>query len=401
MLNPMYLEQDPVIRRVIACYISRQPLFLWGPPGTAKTDRVHQAGLIISQHPEWWPSANEKTTWEGVTVRRLAQMVDATEFIGMPDIEANGDDKGNPNSRYTVWRHPKALPRKGAGLFFLDEMTLADQSLMAVSYQLIDSYKISLCGYDLPASHSIIAAGNREEDGVPVFAMGKALERRFSHYEVDIPTREQWVNWALNSGEIVPEIVAFLMWARWDEHAYRFDPKEVSKAWPSFPSWHRTSKMITANKATDSDIMGEFAVMNVGKASGYAFQMFVKLQHEVTDPTKVISDPSNVALPGIARMDLRWALCSSVASYVADRITTIFQDNAKAREKELLEEIRAKYIKPLLIVSKRLGEEMGILMLRMVKGASKPVRAFNDAMSLEPMWRGDMGKMDKWGKFLQ
>lgn len=390
----MYSE-DPVIERIIAAYRARKPLFLLGPPGYAKTDRVHQASAIIGAHPEWWEHLDDGAGWQGNIVRRLAQMVDATEFIGMPDIEANGGEQ-----RYTVWRFPKSLPRHGCGILFLDEFNLADPSLQAVSRQLIDSFRIGLCEYELPRGFSIVGAGNRAEDGTPVYEVDKAMERRWIWYDVPKPTVAGWTEWAI-ARQVHPDVIAYLNY----EWASAFDPaypnvgqiKETPYA--NLPSWVAVSDLIKAQgSGIDTDTMGDLAKMCVGSIA-LRFQGFVMLRGKLVDPKEAMARPDITPLPSYDRLDQRWSLTSALASYVGTTLTEMFVPSDES-ETDKIKRAVTQIAHPTCILIKRLGPEMGLLLMKMAKANTYPQEVFLKVFSREPLWRDDIGKPDAWGKYL-
>jgi MoxR-like ATPase len=139
---------------------TRWPTFLWGPPGVGKSSIVRKIAGDRGLHL--------------LDVR--ASLLDPTDLRGLPYV---ADDRAR-------WSPPSFLPHDpdSQGLLFFDELNAAPPLVQASLYQLTLDRRVG--EYELPAGWSIVAAGNRAEDGSVTYRMPAALANRFIHLEFEV-----------------------------------------------------------------------------------------------------------------------------------------------------------------------------------------------------------------------
>ena len=169
---------------------NKVPIMLWGAPGIGKSTLIKN--IATSQgYPETF----------GLVDLRLPQL-DPTDLRGipMPDKEAG----------VCRWFTPEFLPSENRGhkrgILFLDEIEKAPVSVKNAALQLVLDRRIG--DYVLPDGWSIVAAGNREEDGTFSQPIGAALANRMIHVEVESDART-WLNWAKSYG-IMEDVIGFI-----------------------------------------------------------------------------------------------------------------------------------------------------------------------------------------------
>jgi MoxR-like ATPase len=273
----------------------RQPVFLWGAPGVGKSQVVAQVARR-----------------RGLELRDVrAVLLDPVDLRGVPRIGEDGS---------TVWCPPSFLPRRGAGILFLDELNAAPPLVQAACYQLLLDRRIG--EYELPGAWTVVAAGNRESDRAVTHRMPSALANRMVHldFEADIA---DWLAWAQATG-VAPEVVAFLRFRPALLHV--FDPARNDKAFPSPRSWEFVSRVLAAgpgaiggdgahgaavSSALDADVLRGVVRGAVGEGAAAEFLGFLDMCAALPDVDEVLADPAGVALPDEPAVIC--ALCEAVA----------------------------------------------------------------------------------------
>lgn len=267
------------IKKALKTLIStKQPTFLWGPPGVGKSQVVAQL------------AGEEKLLL--IDVRAI--LLDPVDLRGLPHV--NGDNRAH-------WCQPDFLPREGNGILFLDELNAAPQLVQAACYQLVLDRKLG--EYSLPDGWSIIAAGNRETDRAVTNRMPSALANRFVHlaFEVDL---EDWVKWALGAG-IQTEIISFIRFRPGLLHS--FDPQKNEKAFPSPRSWEFVSKILSASP--DASIEYELLKGTIGEGASAELVGFLKIFRKLPNPDVVLMSPNTADVPSDPAT--LYAICGALA----------------------------------------------------------------------------------------
>lgn len=182
----------------------RRGLFMWGPPGVAKSSITEQVCRELN--------------YKLIDVR-LIQM-DPTDLRGLPIPQKSTD---NASDVLVRWAVPGFFPRKDEGSDFatikkpdgttydgavilLDELPNAAPTVQAASYQLV--LDGALGDYELPNNVIVMAAGNREIDQSSTFKMPLPLQNRFTHIEIRA-SFEDWQKYAISNG-FDASVVGFL-----------------------------------------------------------------------------------------------------------------------------------------------------------------------------------------------
>ena len=289
-----------------------EPLFVWGPPGVGKSAIVRQAA--------------ERRGLELVDLR--ATLLDPVDLRGVPV----------PEGAETIWLRPSILPKEGKGVLFLDELTSAPPLVQAACYQLVLDRRVG--EHVLPEGWAIVAAGNREGEGV-VFRMPAPLANRFVHVELE-PDLDDWVSWALGAG-IEDEVIAFLRFR--PNLLFQFDPSRYTeKAFPTPRTWEKVSRILSAFKRRGSldGVFFEAVKGCVGEGPASEFCAYCRIWGQVPTFEEIILNPEGAPVP--EGLDVQYA----VATMISRRIT---KDNFPAARKfieRLEEEIQVMIIKQAL-----------------------------------------------------
>ncbi len=243
---------------------SRQPVFLWGPPGVGKSQVVRQTA--------------ERLNVELTDLRAI--LLDPVDLRGLPRISSDG---------LSEWCSPSFLPRSGQGILFLDELNAAPPLVQAACYQLVLDRRVG--EYELPGGWTVIGAGNREEDRAVTHRMPTPLANRFVHLDFSVDSGE-WLSWAENN-DITREIIDFIRFR--PALLHDFDAEVDSRAFPSPRSWEFASQLIKGG--VSDELAQELLEGTVGKGAATEFIGFIRIHRELPDMEQVLSNPMEVKLP--------------------------------------------------------------------------------------------------------
>ncbi len=237
---------------------------IWGPPGIGKSSIVAQTARA------------HKLAFIDLRLSQLAP----TDLRGLP-VAAKGISR---------WYPPEFLPRKGAGVLFLDEINLAPPTMQGMAQQLILDRRVG--SYVVPKHWYIWAAGNRSEDRAAVFDMPAPLANRFLHLDVH-PDFDSFKAYA-QAKNFHEQILAFLAFR--PELLHKLDPQ--LPAWPSPRSWEMANALHRAG-------LSVAAAVGVGAAT--EFEAYIALYRDLPDLQQVLNGES-AALTFPDEPSLRYAI---------------------------------------------------------------------------------------------
>lgn len=205
------------IAAVLPALIAKhQPVYIEGAPGIGKSEVIHQ--VTTSMGREMFDF-------------RAAQR-DPVDLIGVPypDLAAN----------LTRWLTPDFLPTSGTGVFFMDELPQASQPMQGALLQIARDRKVG--NWTMPEGWDIVAAGNGAKDRAGSGKLTTALASRFVRIGFELDAG-QWCKWAITSGKILPEIVAFIQYR--PTLLSTFEPNAAVFACPR--TWEFASNTVACN----------------------------------------------------------------------------------------------------------------------------------------------------------
>lgn len=291
---------------------ARHPAFVWGHPGTGKSDNVRQLAASIGGVSVSDGVYLGKSRWEYGRVLLIdvrASQWDAVDTRGVPfTYEVDG-------KRLTGWANPDFLPDVAEAskydlvILFLDELNSAFVSVQAALYQLILDRQLG--DYRLPDNVYITAAGNMETDKAVTSRMSTALADRFFHFKMGID-HQGWIEWA-NANGVLVDIVAFISWK--PDLLYTWDAKSQDKAQATLRGWAFVSNAlkVAESKGINGAIESALICGKIGEAVGREFIAFRKMLKSLPNANDVIADPSNQAWIG-TDPSVNHALCGAIAA---------------------------------------------------------------------------------------
>jgi hypothetical protein len=261
---------------IVALIKTKRPIYVWGPPGCAKSSIVKQAA--------------SESGLQLIDLR--AVLLDPVDLRGLPHV--NGDNMAH-------WCQPGFLPREGKGMLFLDELAQAPPLVQAACLQLTLDRKIG--EYTLPDGWIVIAASNRAEDRAGVHKLISPLLNRFIHLDLDVSV-DDWQDWAVKN-DIAPEVRSFLRFR--PELLLKFVAASGQRSFPTPRSWDFVSQVLPA---TSPDLLLPIVAGCVGEGPAAEYIAFHRVYHELPDVKDILSDPEGARVPKEAQV--LWALCGAI-----------------------------------------------------------------------------------------
>ena len=181
------------------CRDNNHVLFVWGPPGCAKSSTIQQAAAAIADNNDW--QFNSDTSPIEVTdpantfglIDNRVSMDDASDVKGFGHL----DTETMTTTFLTPDRLPKAERDGHQGIMLLDEFPDGPDLVQAGYSQLILDGHIG--NYQFPKGWQIILAGNRVSDRGSAKRVGNQLLNRCFHIEM-VPSIKDWSAYELANG---------------------------------------------------------------------------------------------------------------------------------------------------------------------------------------------------------
>ena len=304
----------------------RRGLFLWGPPGIAKSSIIRQICKALN--------------YKLIDVR-LTQM-EPTDLRGIPVPVKQAD-----GSVLVNWAIPAMLPRRDEGkktgtiekplverrdendthydgaVILLDELPNAAPSVQAGSYQLV--LDGALGEYIAPSNVVIMAAGNRDTDKGSTFKMPTPLMNRFVHVEVE-SNFEDWQNYALTANfnkDVIGYLTAF------KHELFQFDPASASRGFPTPRSWEAVSDVVRDGNALPEIVKTALIGGAIGDGIAVKFLAYQKLASQLPNPSDILD--GKVTDLKSKDISLMYALTTAMCYELRDRAQEATTDKSKKK----------------------------------------------------------------------
>jgi hypothetical protein len=264
---------------------STQRIILVGQPGGGKSAVAHTSIRELNEEYNM-----------GLRLYDLrVSMLGRTELMGIP--------MPNVQEKTMEFFPLDLLPKDGAGIILLEELTSAPLSVQTPLYQLVWDRK--LWNYVVPEGYMIMATGNRMEDRATAERLSTALASRWTHWELDIHV-DDFKRWCMNSN-IHPIIPTFI--GKCPELLNNFDPKSKAKAFACPRTWellHNTLQIIAptvedlrhalSDPVTRVQLL-ECTIGTVGEGAGHTMFQFMEVFGRMIDPRLIMDDPDSAPFP--------------------------------------------------------------------------------------------------------
>lgn len=242
------------------------PVFLWGPPGVGKSQKVAQIA--------------KKRDWNLIDFRAVLR--DPVDLRGVPVPDHK--------TGTTKWFVPEELPnekRHGKnGIFFMDELNVANPQVQASCFGLVLDRKLG--DYVMPKGWRIIAAGNRQSDRSSAQRLSRALANRFAHLEVEADAKT-WINdHAVYHCD--PLLYSFINFR--PELLHKMDVEDERK-FPTPRQWDEVNKIINEPDSIRYTLVEAL----VGQIAAGELEAYIKTFRDLPDLDNLIKNPKKAPVP--------------------------------------------------------------------------------------------------------
>lgn len=261
------------------------PILITGAPGIGKSDCVTQAAAIAGA--------------DCVIMHPAVQ--DPTDVAGLPWITPDGAARFIPLGQLA-----QLLSATRLTVCFLDDFGQANESVQKAWMQPLLAREIN--GHRFPDCVVFIAATNRRGDRAGVGGILEPVKSRFASIVELVPDLDDWTAWAIRSGRIPPELIAFL----------RFRPSLLSAFLPSADLINCPSPRTWSNAARQLALQLPPALEAValagavGEEAATEFLAFRAMYRQLPSIDAALADPDAAAIPD--NPSALWAVVTGLAS---------------------------------------------------------------------------------------
>jgi len=307
----METEQRTALEALGIAVAAREPVLLWGGPGTGKSSAVRDLAAAVG-----WPC-------EIV----IASIREPSDFAGLPVI-AGGE------VRFAPPRWAQRLAAAGRGVLFLDEISTAPPAVQAALLRVVLERVVG--DLELPGEVAVVAAANPPELAADGWDLSAPLANRFCHIDwgseastfaegltagwPQAPVPQFAEDWRSRQASARGMVAAFVAVRPALLSDMPREPAAAGRAWPSPRTWDMAARLWTACDEAQASDGARLALVAgaVGVGAGLEFLNWVT-EMDLGDPELALEDPASFTLPD--RGDRAYAALSAVAAAVAARPT--------------------------------------------------------------------------------
>lgn len=245
------------------------------------------------------------------------------------------DKDNNPVEGYANW----SVLAHAYGILALEEFNSAALSVQTASYELVLEGRLG--SYVVPEDVFIVALGNRETDRGLTFAQPLPIANRFMHLELTDNGHQlfpDWFDWAVQANQH-PFVVSFL--ERNKASLISFNPKTVSRGFPTPRSWEAVSDVLYA---ANSNLNRARSLINgaIGEGVASSFMTHCALSEHLPKPENIMSGAvthlpeSSIAAGGVSLSYMIAVTLCYEMRYRLERLDT-YEGAERAKHKAALD----------------------------------------------------------------
>lgn len=278
--------------RVLFANENQSTPFIQGVPGIGKSQIIEQV--------------RKELGFDHLLDIRLSQH-ENVDIKGIPHVQDNGS---------LTWISPDFMPVEGSiwegtsGILFFDEINRAQPDTQSSVFQAVQDGYIGT--KKILDSWRVAAAGNYGyEDGTDVYEMDSALRNRFINIEMDVPTIEEWLEWANENG-----VNSFVKGFLEDSPRYLYQEEEKFLITPR--TWEKFSSILNTESENAKNLVLTFGPSMIG-SSYNAFYNYIE-KNEMLNGKDVIEnyDKCKEKLNNMERNDIH-RLNTAIIDYIKNK----------------------------------------------------------------------------------
>lgn len=301
-----------------------QPVFIWGPPGHAKTSVVKMLGRALE-----WP----------VEIV-LAQTYDPPDIIGWPKVM---EVDGHSFVQRMPPRYAHKLSKESLGdshaILFYDEMNTAPEACESACLRVVQEGVIG----DVELGNvSIVGAGNNGNGGATNRPLGPAMASRFLHIKNFTLDEGMWGNALLEGFKDFQFPVLNKDWRdfytmtaavvrAWvigtpgilkDDKNIEDKSDNYIYGYPNPRTMRNATYMLAACKASGLDDIEQKIAVGGLIGESYAQSLFEFIgKMDLPDPEELLRNPKGFVVPDAKKRDLIYVITTAVAGAYANNVT--------------------------------------------------------------------------------
>ena len=267
-----------------------EPALALGPPGAGKSGMSKPGGELHGMLADYFGIPRSEYGYVSITPAQ-SEVTDVTGVL-FPNPKTMKLDRYMPN---TLPTDPDSY-----GLIVIEEINLAKGSWQPALYEFLMDRSLGDGAYVLPPGWSILATGNRAQDGCNVGATSNAMLDRFGDEEI-LPCQEDWQKWAISAG-VDYRVIAATRWNKDFVEAYdgkiktkQSTPRSLAK----FSRIFENSGLVPGSGKTEVDKrIYRMAKSRLGEEDGGRMGGFLSVFSRLPDIDAILTGVSeSVAVP--------------------------------------------------------------------------------------------------------
>jgi hypothetical protein len=220
--------------------------------------------------------------------------------IAMPVIDhETRTTKYYPNARFKVHLGKPVV-------MMFDEFSKGADPVKNMLHPCLEKKNPRFGDISLNNSNVVFLTGNLSTDGVGD-TLKSHTRNRIVELTVAKPTADEWIEWAINKGNIEPEVIAWV--SRFPhvlasyidggqaDNPYIYNPRKPMTAFVSPRSLETASNIVRTRKQNDTDAVIAALAGAIGESGARDMQAYIEFADQLPTWEAMIKDPKNTKVP--------------------------------------------------------------------------------------------------------